>query len=68
MIAALSRVDGYVPYFEEAFGSPAITEARVAHAIADYERTRMSGNSPWAASRVPSIARNSDPDTLIPDP
>jgi len=47
MIAALSRVEGYAPYFEEGFGSPGITPARVAHALADYERTRMSGNSPW---------------------
>lgn len=47
MIDTLSRVRSYAPYFEEAFGSPAITKERVAKAIADYERTRMSGNSPW---------------------
>lgn len=47
MIATLSRVDGYGPYFEAAFGSSRVTPERVAHAIADYERTRMSGNSPW---------------------
>jgi len=47
MISTLSRIAGYAPYFDEAFGSPAITKERVAHAIADYERTRMSGNSPW---------------------
>jgi cytochrome c peroxidase len=47
MIATLSRVQGYAPYFAEAFGTPEITKERVAHAIADYERTRMSGNSPY---------------------
>ena len=47
MIETLSRVRSYAPYFEEAFGTPAITKERVAKAIADYERTRMSGNSSW---------------------
>jgi cytochrome c peroxidase len=47
MIEMLTKVSGYGPYFEEAFGTPAITKERVAKAIADYERTRMSGNSPW---------------------
>jgi cytochrome c peroxidase len=47
MIETLSRVQGYKPYFEEAFGSDDITKERVAQAIADYERTRMSGNSAW---------------------
>jgi cytochrome c peroxidase len=47
MIDTLTRIRSYAPYFTEAFGSPAITKERVAKAIADYERTRMSGNSPW---------------------
>jgi cytochrome c peroxidase len=47
MIATLSKVEGYRPYFREAFGSPDVAKDRVARAIADYERTRMSGNSPW---------------------
>jgi len=47
MIETLSRVSGYAPYFQEAFGTPDITKERVAKAVADYERTRMSGNSPW---------------------
>ena len=38
---------GYRQYFAEAFGSEEITKERVAQAIADYERTRMSGNSPY---------------------
>jgi cytochrome c peroxidase len=54
MIETLSRVPGYAPYFKEAFGTPEITKERVAKAIADYERTRMSGNSPldrWRYNR-----------------
>jgi cytochrome c peroxidase len=47
MIETLSKVPAYAPYFKEAFGTPDITKERVAKAIADYERTRMSGNSPW---------------------
>jgi cytochrome c peroxidase len=47
MIQDLGRIAGYAEYFEEAFGTPDITPDRVAKAIADYERTRMSGNSPW---------------------
>ena len=47
MIATLSRVQGYRPYFKEAFGTEEITKERVAQAIADYERTRVSGNSPY---------------------
>jgi cytochrome c peroxidase len=47
MIETISGIEGYAPYFEQAFGSPGITTDRIAKAIADYERTRMSGNSPY---------------------
>ena len=47
MVQTLSQVPGYKPYFKEAFGSDDITLDRVSKAIADYERTRMSGNSPY---------------------
>ena len=47
MVAALARVQGYRPYFKEAFGTDGITAERVAKAIADYERTRVSGNAPY---------------------
>ncbi len=46
MIRTLERVSAYRPYFVQAFGDRRITNERVAHAIADYERTRLSGNSP----------------------
>ncbi len=52
MVATLRRIQGYAPYFKEAFGTPGLTKERVAHAIADYERTRMSGNSPVDRWRV----------------
>jgi len=47
MIDTLSKVQGYKPYFKEAFGTEEITKDRVAQTIADYERTRVSGNSPY---------------------
>jgi cytochrome c peroxidase len=64
MIAGLARIQGYRPYFREAFGTDAITKERVAQALADYERTRVSGNSPydrWRFNRdqsaVPAAAK-----------
>jgi cytochrome c peroxidase len=47
MVATLKGTGEYAAYFNEAFGTPEITTDRIARAIADYERTRMSGNSPW---------------------
>ena len=47
MVSTVSRSVGYARYFTEAFGDARVTKERVAHAIADYERTRMSGNSPF---------------------
>jgi cytochrome c peroxidase len=47
MVTTLGRIGDYKAYFKQAFGSEEITKERVAKAIADYERTRMSGNSPW---------------------
>jgi cytochrome c peroxidase len=54
MVERFSNISGYAPYFREAFGSPGITRERVASALADYVRTRMSGNSRydrWAYGR-----------------
>lgn len=47
MVGTLSRIAGYAPYFERAFGDRSVTHWRVASALADYQRTRMSGNSAW---------------------
>ena len=61
MISTLQGIKGYAPYFAQAFGTPEITKERVAKAIADYERTRMSGNSAWDRWR-----RNKD-ETAVSD-
>jgi cytochrome c peroxidase len=45
VVATLSAVAGYRPYFAEAFGDPVVDIDRVAEAIAAYEATRLSGNS-----------------------
>ncbi|MFN8058788.1 MAG: cytochrome c peroxidase [Vicinamibacterales bacterium] len=47
MVAKVSAVKGYGPYFVQAFGSPDVTKERVVKAIADFERTQMSGGSAW---------------------
>ena len=47
MIDKLSAMQGYRPYFREAFGSGEITQERIATALSEYVRTRMSGNSPY---------------------
>lgn len=47
VVEKVSAIKGYAKYFEEAFGTPEVTIDRITKSIADYERTRMSGNSPW---------------------
>lgn len=47
MVDRLSALQGYRSYFREAFGADAITQERVASALSDYVRTRMSGNAPY---------------------
>jgi cytochrome c peroxidase len=47
VVAKLSAIKGYAKYFKEAFGTEEVTIDRITKAIADYERTRMSGNSAW---------------------
>jgi len=47
VIQKLRSIRGYAKYFKEAFGTEELTIELVTKAIADYERTRMSGNSPW---------------------
>ncbi|MBI2945142.1 MAG: c-type cytochrome [Candidatus Wallbacteria bacterium] len=37
----------YKYFFRKAYGDETVTLPRITQAIADYERTRMSGNSPW---------------------
>lgn len=47
VVAKVAAIKGYAKYFEESFGTPEINIERITKAIADYERTRMSGNSAW---------------------
>jgi len=47
MVTRFSGIRGYDRYFTEAFGSPGITADRIASALADFVRTRRSGNSPF---------------------
>jgi len=43
----LAGLAGYAPYFRKAFGDPTIDIDRVAKAIASFERTVLTGNSPY---------------------
>lgn len=68
MIGTLNKIKPYAVYFEEAFGTPEITKDRVAKAIADYERTRMSGNSAfdkWQENRFEDGYVESKEDAVI---
>jgi cytochrome c peroxidase len=47
MVSTISGVRGYARYFAESYGDSRVTKERIAKAIADYERTLMSGNSPF---------------------
>ncbi|HLG18745.1 MAG TPA: cytochrome c peroxidase [Bdellovibrionota bacterium] len=47
VVNTCSQVSGYKKYFKEAFGSEDVSIDRIKRAIADYERTRMSGNSAY---------------------
>ncbi|RUL83429.1 cytochrome-c peroxidase [Tautonia sociabilis] len=47
VVARIRGIPGYRPLFEEAFGSEEISLDRVAKAIATFERTVYSGNSPY---------------------
>lgn len=47
VVAAVKGIKGYGPLFEKAYGSPEVTMAKIAQAIATYERTVVSGNSPF---------------------
>lgn len=44
---AISKIAGYAPLFEQAFGDRQVTFDRIAKAIASFERTIVSGNSPY---------------------
>jgi len=47
VVKNISLIRGYRYYFENAFGSNEVTMKKIAQAIAAYERTVLSGNSPF---------------------
>jgi cytochrome c peroxidase len=47
VVAKLNKIAGYRPLFEKAFGSGEITIDNLAKAITTFERTLLSGNSPY---------------------
>lgn len=47
VVALLKTIKGYAPLFKEAFGDEGIDIDRVAKAIATFERTILTGNSPY---------------------
>ena len=49
MQSAIDSVDGYPALFAEAFGDESISTARIAMAIATYERTLVPDQTPWDA-------------------
>ncbi|MEK7389542.1 MAG: cytochrome-c peroxidase, partial [Elusimicrobiota bacterium] len=53
-VARLSSIAGYAPLFRAAFGDEAVSIDRIGKAIATFERTVLSGNSPfdrWQAGK-----------------
>lgn len=47
VVKKVQAIAGYRPYFQKAFGTSEVTMPRIAQAIASYERTVVSGNSPY---------------------
>ncbi|RMH02887.1 MAG: cytochrome-c peroxidase [Nitrospirae bacterium] len=47
LVAKVQSIAGYRPLFQRAFGSPLITKDRIGQAIASFQRTLLSGNSPY---------------------
>ena len=47
LVAKVKSIAGYGPFFERAFGSPAITTDLIGKAIASFQRTLLSGNSAY---------------------
>ena len=47
VVAKLNAIAGYRALFEKSFGSPEVTIDNAAKAIATFERTLLSGNSPY---------------------
>ncbi|MFD2720706.1 cytochrome-c peroxidase [Hymenobacter monticola] len=59
-VAKLQATDKYPPLFRKAFGSSTITEANVQKALAQFERTLVSGNSRYDRFRRGNATALSD--------
>lgn len=60
VVTKLSQIRGYAPLFQAAFGDPQITFARIAQALATFQRTIVSGNSAYdryAAGEKPALSK-----------
>ena len=60
MAAALAGGEGYPELFTAAFGDPEITAARIAFALATYERTLIPDQTPW------DLFKGGDSEALTP--
>ncbi|MCU1330060.1 MAG: Cytochrome-c peroxidase [Bryobacterales bacterium] len=59
VVARLNSIEGYKPLFKAAFGDETIDITRVAKAIATFERTVVSGDSPydrWKAGQTKAMS------------
>ena len=61
MLSAIKANDSYPALFEQAFGDPEVTPARIGFAIATYERTLIPNQSPW------DLWVDGDPNGMTPD-
>lgn len=46
-VETISAIRGYAPHFRGAFGDSAVTIGRIVQAIASFQRTVLTGNSPY---------------------
>ncbi len=47
LVAKINTIEGYKPLFKKAFGTEEISTALIGKAIASFQRTILSGNSPY---------------------
>jgi cytochrome c peroxidase len=62
VVERIRGIESYAAFFVEAFGDEEVTIDRIAKAIADYERTRLSGDSPWDRWQAEPDAEDADID------
>lgn len=60
-VKRVAAIDGYKAKFTAAFGDAEVTDARIGQAIASFERTIVSGNSPfdkWQAGQKDALSES----------